>query len=228
MLNGQGPDPMEALLDWLSEHRLPLVFVASVIDATGLPFPGRLVLVFVGAVAASLGDLAVMALLATVGFVIGDHVLFGAGAVGGRRVLRLYCRLSLGSADCVERTLAYVRRYGPTAVLFGRFSAGVRLFAAVLAGAGHIRYRSFLVFDLAGSLIYAALWLGLGHLFGMALLDRIEAVRVLVFAGPAAIVTVLAFRWLRRRRYGAASQPRLGPPAEPDPMPSCPGTSARR
>jgi hypothetical protein len=45
MLIERGPDAMEALLDWLSEHRLPLVFVASLIDATGLPFPGRLVLV---------------------------------------------------------------------------------------------------------------------------------------------------------------------------------------
>ena len=219
---------MEALLAWLSEHRLPLVFVASVIDATGLPFPGRLVLVFAGAVAAGLGDLAVTALLATIGFVIGDHVLFGAGAVGGRRVLALYCRLSLASEDCVDRTLGHFRRYGATAVLLGRFSAGVRLFAAVLAGAGHIRYRLFLVFDIAGSLVYAALWIGLGHLFGMALLDRIEALRVLVFLGPAAIVAVLAFRWLRRRWYGAASEPRLGPPAEPDALGSCSETSARR
>jgi membrane protein DedA with SNARE-associated domain len=219
---------MEALLDWMSEHRLPLVFVASLIDATGLPFPGRLVLVFAGAVAAGLGDLAVTALLATIGFVIGDHVLFGAGAVGGRRVLALYCRLSLASQDCVERTLRRFERYGPTAVLFGRFSAGVRLFAAVLAGAGHIRYRSFLLFDLAGSLFYTALWIGLGYLFGMALLDRIEALRILLFLGPAAIVGVLAFRWLRRRWYGAASEPQLGPPAEPDTLGSCSEPRAHR
>ena len=219
---------MEALLDWLSEHRLPLVFVASVIDATGLPFPGRLVLVFAGAVAAGVGDLAITVLLGTIGFVIGDHVLFGAGAVGGRKVLALYCRLSLGSEDCVERTLGYFRRYGAAAVLLGRFSAGVRLFAAVLAGAGHLRYRSFLGFDLAGTVVYTALWIGLGHLFGMALLDRIEAVRLLVLAGPAAIVAVLVFRWLRRRRYGAASQPRIAPPTQPDALGSCPETSVRR
>ena len=105
-------------------------------------------------------------------------------------------------------------------------SAGVRLFAAVLAGAGHIRYRSFLVVDIAGSLGYTALWVGLGHLFGMALLDRIEALRILVFLGPAAIVAVLAFRWLRRRWYGAASEPRLGPPADRDG--ACSETSALR
>ena len=219
---------MEAVLDWLSEHRLPLVFVASVIDATGMPFPGRLVLVFAGALAVSAGDLIATVLLGTIGFVIGDHVLFGAGAVGGRKVLTLYCRLSLGSEDCVERTLGYFRRYGPTAVLLGRFSTGVRLFAAVLAGAGHLRYRLFLAFDVLGTIVYAALWIGLGHLFGMALLDRIEAVRVLVFVGPAAIVAVLVFRWLRRRRFGAASQLRIARPAEPDALGSCAETDPRR
>jgi len=162
-----------------------------------------------------MGDLALTVLLGTVGFVIGDHVLFALGAIGGRRVLTWYCRLSLGSERCVERALGYFRRYGPTAVLLGRFSVGVRLFAAVLAGAGHLRYRSFLAFDALGTVAYTALWIGLGHLFGTALLERAEAVRAFVLIGPAAAVAVLAFRLLRRRRYGAASGHRLGRPERP-------------
>ena len=58
------------------------------------------------------------------------------------------------------------------------------------------------MFDLVGTLAYTALWIGLGYLFGTALLDRIEVLRILVFVGPVALISVLAFRWLRRQRYG--------------------------
>ena len=200
---------MELFLDWVIAHRLALVFVASVIDATGLPFPGRLVLVLAGTVTAESAELAVLVLISTVGFVIGDHVLYGAGALGGTRALTWYCRVSLGSDRCVERTLDYFRRFGATAVLLGRFSVGVRLFAAVLSGAGHIAYGWFLAFDVAGTVGYTTLWIVVGHLFGTAVLERTQALRVLVFAGPAVVLAVLVVRLVRRRRFGAASNQRI-------------------
>jgi membrane protein DedA with SNARE-associated domain len=200
---------MQPFLDWFADHRLALVLVSSAIDATGFPFPGRLILVVAGAFAVEAAELALMVVLSTVGFVIGDHALYGAGALGGPRLLTWYCRLTLASERCVESTIAYFKRFGASAVLLGRFSFGVRLFAAVLSGAGHIRYRWFLAFDAAGAVVYAILWIGVGRLFGMAVMERAQAVRVLVLIGPAAILTLLVFRFARRRRYGAASSQRL-------------------
>ena len=202
-------DELQPLLDWIVAHRLVLVFVASAIDATGCPFPGRLILVVAGSAAAATSDVALMVLISSVGFVIGDHALYGAGALGGTRVLTWYCRLSLGSERCVEKTLDYFRRFGAAAVLLGRFSVGVRLFAAVLSGAGHIGYRWFIAFDAIGTAVYAVLWIGLGHLFGAALLERAEAVRVLVLLGPVAVLIVIAVRMVRRWRFGPASTDRF-------------------
>jgi membrane protein DedA with SNARE-associated domain len=200
-------EPMQPFLDWLAEHRLALVFVSSMIDATGLPFPGRLMLVFAGTFAIEAAELLPLVLFSTAGFVIGDHALYGAGALGGTRLLGWYCRLSLGSERCVDKTIAYFKRFGAAAVLLGRFSVGVRLFAAVLSGSGHLGYRWFLAFDAMGTLAYAILWIGLGHLFGTAVLERSQAARVLVFIGPVAIVAVIVLRLVRRLRYGGASAP---------------------
>lgn len=202
-------DQLQPLLDWIVAHRLVLVFVASAIDATGFPFPGRLILVVAGSAATAPADVLLMVGISSVGFVVGDHALYGAGALGGTRVLTWYCRVSLGSERCVEKTLAYFRRFGAAAVLLGRFSVGVRLFAAVLSGAGHIGYRWFLVFDAIGTAVYAVLWIGLGHLFGAAVLERAQAVRVLVLVGPLVVLTVIAVRLVRRLRYGAASTDRF-------------------
>lgn len=202
-------DRLAPYLDWLVEHRFAAVFVASLIDATGLPFPGRIVLLVLGTLVNATGEFFLLVLASTVGSVLGDHVLYGAGRTGGARLLMWYCRVSLGSARCVESTLSYFKRFGPAAVLLARFSFGVRLFAAVLAGAGHIRYWAFIAYDVIGTALYVSLWLGVGHLFGAAFIERSGLARLLLILGPLAILGVIAFRLVRRRRYGAASDERL-------------------
>jgi len=201
-------DAVQPYLDFFADHRFAVVFVASLIDATGLPFPGRLFLVLAGALAVG-DDIGLLILLSAVGSVIGDHALYGAGAVGGQRVLSIYCRLSLGSERCVETAMKSFKRFGAAAVMVGRFSFSVRLFAAVMAGAGRFGYGRFLGYDIAGSVVYATLWLVAGYVFGTALMDRLEAVRLLLFVGPAFIVSVLLFRLVRRWRYGRASTSRI-------------------
>ena len=202
-------DWIQPALDWFARHQFTLVLVSGMIDATGFPFPGRLVLVIAGTVADRWSDLGLLFLLGTAGLVIGDHALYAAGALGGTRLLAWYCRVSLGSERCVEKTIASFERFGAMAVLLGRFSVGVRLFAAILSGAGHLSYLRFLAFDVAGTLVYTALWIGAGHLFGAAVLERGQAVRVIAFAAPVAVGAVLAVRLFRRRRYGAATESTL-------------------
>ncbi len=118
--------------------------------------------------------------------------------------------VSLGSERCVEKTIAYFARFGAYTLLVGRFSFGVRLFAAVLSGAGYISYRRFLVFDAAGALAYAALWIGGGHLFGMIAMERAQAARLVLFLGPLTVLSLIALRLARRLRDGPASDWRLG------------------
>jgi len=141
------------------------------------------------------------------GALLGDHLLYALGRRRGPRLLALYCRLSLGSVRCVENTLACFRRFGAFAVLVGRFSTSVRLFAAVLAGSGEISYRRFILLDLIGSLIYMTLWIGLGAAFGAVVLEQVgRPLQAILLLGPAALAAVLLYRLYRRRRYGAASR----------------------
>ncbi|HZO40484.1 MAG TPA: DedA family protein [Methylomirabilota bacterium] len=201
----------EWVIIFLVPHLFVTVFVASAIDATGVPFPGRMILVLAGAFASTRLDVALAIVAATLGLVIGDHVLYLAGARGGEALLAFYCRLTLGSELCVENTLKYFRRFGPTAILLGRYSTGVRLFAAILSGSGHIAYHRFVVYDLIGSLIYATLWTVLGYIFSAqveTLLDWIGRRRALFLIVPVAIVLIVGYRFWRRRRHGSASASR--------------------
>jgi len=200
-------DAARPFLGWLHEHLLPVVFLTSLIDATGLPFPGRAMLVAAGIAAAGHRDVVVLVMTGVTGALLGDHLLYALGRRRGPRLLALYCRLSLGSVRCVENTLACFRRFGALAVLVGRFSTSVRLFAAVLAGSGEIPYRRFILLDLVGSVVYMTLWITLGAAFGAVVLEQVgRPLQAILLLGPAALVAVLLYRLYRRRRYGAASR----------------------
>jgi len=143
----------------------------------------------------------------TIGSLIGDHVPYLAGALTGPRILAFYCRITLGSAGCVEKTVGYFKRFGAGAILMSRFSASVRLFASALSGCGHITYGKFITFDFVGTLLYTTLWVVLGYLVGdraAEFVGRHHAARLLVLVGPIALVLLIAYRLWRRRRYGPA------------------------
>jgi membrane protein DedA with SNARE-associated domain len=204
----QCPLPVADILDALGPHTYAVVFLASLIDATGFPFPGRLILAGAGAYAASAGDLSVPILIALgmAGVMICDHAWYFAGALGGDRLLRLYCRLTFSSRECVNRTTDWFERYGPFTIPLGRFVAIIRMLAWPVARARGLRYPTFLVLDLVAAFVWTATWVGLGWLLGEHWTEAPASVRVvgLAVAGAAGLAVAVAAIWRRRRRLAVS------------------------
>jgi membrane protein DedA with SNARE-associated domain len=187
------------------------LFLAALIDATGLPFPGRALLVAAGAtMATGWTDVATMTLAAALGAIVGDHVWYAAGRLGaGDRITALYCRLSLASGRCQQRARSRFERFGPLAIVIGRFVAGVRFVAAPLAGGGAISYPRYLLYEIVGALVWSGALIVLGYALGApgrALMARYGSGPILVILTAltlAPLIIVLA-RLLRRRRHGPA------------------------
>ena len=200
-------DFVQANLDLLLDHLLPIVFLAFLIEGAGIPFPSRIVLLVAATMTTEPRALLGLVAVSSGGALLGDHVPYIAGALSGPRVLAFYCRVTLGSEHCVEKTIRYFTRFGPAAILFCRFSTSVRLFAAALSGCGHIAYSRFLILDVVGTVVYAALLVTVGRLVGDSaaeFLQRPGRLRLLLLAGPVALAALLAYRLYKRRRYGPA------------------------
>ena len=198
---------IQAHLEFLLHHARTVVFLAFFVEAAGVPFPSRILLLIAATVAIDARQVAALVVVSTAGSLIGDHVPYLAGALTGPRILAFYCWITLGSAACVERTVGYFKRFGAAAVLLSRFSASVRLFASAMSGCGHITYWKFVACDLVGTLLYTTAWATVGFLLGertAELLGRHRVARLLVLVGPVALATLLTYRLWRRRRYGAA------------------------
>lgn len=198
---------IESHVEFLLRHLLSVIFFAFLVEAAGVPFPSRILLLIAATLAVDARQLVGLVAVSTAGSLIGDHVPYLAGMLTGPRILTFYCRITLGSAECVEKTVGYFKRFGAAAILLSRFSASVRLFASALSGCGHITYGKFVTFDLAGTLLYTAIWVTVGYLVGeraAELLGRHGGARLLLLVGPAALAVLITYRLWRRRRYGPA------------------------
>jgi membrane protein DedA with SNARE-associated domain len=207
-----GSDVVTALVQqltaWLVQHTYLVVFVCTLVDATAIPFPGRLVLAAAGAFAAA-GDTNpwLVIVIGTAGIVITDHVWYFAGTmVSGDRLLRLYCRLTFSTPDCVQRTTDWFKRSGALTIVVGRFVAAVRVLAWPLARAHGVRYVTFLLLDVTAALAWTAIWVGLGWLLGARWADAPAEIRwISVALAVAAGAVFLAVRLWQRRRVRAAA-----------------------
>jgi membrane protein DedA with SNARE-associated domain len=195
-------------LTFFSNNLSAIVFIAATIDATGVPFPGRFLIITAGALTGDALTAGRVALFAAAGALVGDHALYLLGKAGGDKILSLYCRWTLGSARCVENAQNYFKRFGGLTIVIGRFITGVRIFAAALAGSGALRYRQFAFFDGVGALLWAALFVFLGHVFGgpaaRALQEWGGGLLVISLLPVVGGVGYLAYRAWRRRRHGPA------------------------
>jgi membrane protein DedA with SNARE-associated domain len=177
-----------------------LVFLLAGAEAGlffGFVLPGELAVVL-GGVLAARGQAVLWQVMtaAVAGAIIGDS----CGYALGKRFGAAFLARRLGAKW--DRVQAALVRWGPAAVLVGRFSALLRAIVPSAAGAAGIHYPTFLLWNALGGCVWGAGFTLLGWLAG----DNYET--VLRWAGRGgmailallAIVLLVAWRWRRRVR----------------------------
>lgn len=187
-----------------------LVFVAVFLDNAGLPLPGELALLTFGFLART-GHLNIGwgVVAAWVGALAGDTLSYWLGRVGGLSLLRTYCRVTLGSGECVNKAVAYYQRFGRIAIVLGRFVMGVRAFLMPLAGSARVPYSQFVLFDAIGALLWSTVFIVGGYVLGNQVEDvsqRFHGLEIVVGSMLlAAFAVYVGLKLWRRRRYGVGS-----------------------
>ena len=167
-----------------------------------MPLPGETALV-TSAVLASQGELAIEAVIpiAAAAAIVGDNVGYLLGARLGRRFLERPGRTRETRMALLERGDRLFDRHGPKAVFFGRWVAGLRIWAAWLAGMTTMPWRSFLLWNALGGIAWA-LWFGLLGYFGGEAVAELAArvgVGVAIAVGAAAVALWVVLHHRRRR-----------------------------
>jgi len=171
------------------------------VEASGVPLPGETALV-TAAVLASQGELAIEAVIpiAAAAAIVGDNVGYLLGARLGRRFLERPGRTRETRMALLERGDRLFDRHGPKAVFFGRWVAGLRIWAAWLAGMTTMPWRSFMLWNALGGIAWA-LWFGLlGYFGGEAAAHVVEKLGVGA-AIAVGVLLVIAYFAFRRRAH---------------------------
>jgi membrane protein DedA with SNARE-associated domain len=202
--------------EWLVEHSYAVVLVAAAVDATALPFPGRLVLVGAGALAAS-GGLDVLGVTAAgvAGAVAGDHLWYFGGRLAGGRLAALVRGLARRVGRRPVDPLAHLERWGSATIVIGRFVAVVRMLVWPLASAHGVGYGRFLAWDLAAATLWVGGLVAGGYVFGKPALAVAAALRGPVLVTAAVAAVALAVAWALRRRRKTAGPGGRAPGSAP-------------
>ena len=173
------------------------VFFGVMLENAGLPVPGETILLVAGFFAANNHlNLALVMLVAATGAVLGDNIGFAIGHRYGRGFLLRYGRFIFLTPRRLDYINSYFARYGPKTIFVARFITGLRVFAAILAGASNMRWRVFLVYNVAGAFLWAVVISTLGYLFGesLPLLERWVGRTGVFMLLAVIIVSVVAWR----------------------------------
>jgi membrane-associated protein len=137
-------------------------------------------------------------LLICVAAIVGNQVGYEIGRRGGPAVFKRPDSRFF-RPEYVERTSLFFERYGPPAIVLGRFVPVVRTVITVMAGAGRMNYRTYTIYTVLGGVLWATSVTLLGYFLGNVdfIANNIE---LLLLAGVAVSVVPIAFQVLRHRR----------------------------
>ena len=174
---------MNAIPQFFMKHGYSIFFAAMFAHQVGVPLPGPLVLLAVGALVATgkLGLVPTLA-LAVIGCVMADWVWYEAGRRGGDKVLHFIHCLTRDPDAHDRRAKATFARHGHRLLVVAKFVPGLDGVAPPLAGIARTSRLRFLAFDAVGAGLFSCVYGGLGYLFSHDL-DRAVA-----YAGRAGAV----------------------------------------
>lgn len=196
-------------VDLFAQYGLLAVFLGVFIEQVGAPIPALPFLLMAGMEGVDHSIFAVLALtVAAAASMLADLVWFWAGRRHGQKVLSLLCKISISPDSCVRQSELRFARSGVATLVISKFVPGLSTLAPPMAGALGMKTRTFVIFNLAGS----ALWAGSGIALGIVFHRQIQSLlTVLDELGNAALVVVaiLLSLYIAWRVYRRLSLSRL-------------------
>ncbi|GBC76572.1 Inner membrane protein YghB [bacterium HR08] len=162
---------MEKIVSLFEHYGYVVVFLGVFLDTVGLPFPGEIALFIAGALSfRGRLNLLVVIFLGTVAAILGDSLMFLIGRMvteaREQRTVELYCRwtaCTLGSSYCYQRARRSVERFRARVLLLAKFILGARQFIPPIAGMARMRPLQFIGWDALGVLLWVAVVSSLGY-----------------------------------------------------------------
>jgi membrane protein DedA with SNARE-associated domain len=197
------PDLAHHLTRLLHLYTYPVLFLLVMIESLGIPLPGEIALVTAAAYA-SHGQISIYVViaLAAAAAVIGGILGYWIGVKGGLPLIAHYGGYLGIRKSHIDKAHAFFERNGGKTILFGRFIATLRTWAALIAGAACMSFTKFVTFTAMSSMVWAITFGFLGYYFGRDLPLLEEYISRFSFAVLAIGAIGVVFYIVYRRQKG--------------------------
>lgn len=169
---------LQILQDALSGWGYPAIVLFVMIESIGIPFPGETMLLLGAFYAATNSNLQIPIVIAcaAAGAIVGDNIGYYIGRTGGKALVERYGHYIFLKPEHIERAEQFFEKQGDKAVFLGRFVAILRTWAAFLAGVNKMPWRTFLLYNAAGGIIWSIIYGLIGYFAGRIFHNNFAAV----------------------------------------------------
>jgi len=122
----------------------------------------------------------VLASLVFVAAVLGDNAGYAFGKKAGPMIFKKEDSFFFHK-DHVARAQAFYESHGKKTIVLARFIPVVRTFAPILAGVGAMHYRTFLIYNILGGILWSFGFVFFGYFLGAIVPDPDRYVLPIVF-----------------------------------------------
>ena len=198
-----------ALLEWLrqwlmsemSHYGLWVVFFGMIIESACIPLPSEIIMPLGGFMSAQ-GHFSIwwVALLGTMGNLVGGTLAYVVGRTGGRKIILKYGRYIMLSEKHLDKSERWFRKKGEMTVFWSRLLPAIRTFISLPAGIAHMNFWRFALYTTIGSFPWALGLAYIGYFFGSkwGVMEAYLSDMNYVLWGLAALV--FGFWYINRRR----------------------------
>jgi len=195
----------------------PGVFALMALEASCIPIPSEVTLVFAGfLVAQGRFTLAGAIAAALLGVVVGSTISYSVGRYGGRPFILRFGRFFLLNEHRLALTERWFARYGGKAVIICRLISGLRAIISLPAGLVRMSYPRFMAYTLAGSGTWVVIGVLLGFLVGEEWRRIIHYLRQAGHFALLLVVLAAVGAWYLHHRMSRVSE-KPASPSEPLP-----------
>jgi len=178
------------------------ILLSMIVEGTGLPFPGDMLLAFYGFEAfKGRFHLTVVIAMSISGYLIGTVCSYLLSRHFGERLFQQLHRLPFISQANVRHTAQLMHRYGPIILAPGRFFPGLRSISSYAAGLSNLEFLPFLFYTIIGTTLWCTATVLLGYWFGEHIQEIMHMVQTyMMYISGAVIVGFAVFIWYRYNR----------------------------
>ncbi len=189
----------ETVTHLLGEYGYGVVFGTIALEAMGVPLPGESMIIAAGVYAATTGKLNIGLVIAAAaaGAIMGDNAGYVIGRWAGFPLLKRYGSY-VGLNDRRMDLGRYLfKKHGGKVVFVGRFIAILRTFVALMAGASHMEWKTFLLWNAVGGVAWTTLYATGAYLLGNVM-QRLQGSIGIALAVVAVVAIGASIYFLRR------------------------------